>query len=455
MGALLDLSRKSKSPEESEEAAGVGSLRVMTADTIEGRPEDQIQCPNCFAVNHEYGECKTCGTTISPPVEEPEPDNVILKSKPVKQIKSLQKKYNLTNVQLGAGVAVLCLPLFFLMFCRPKAPDAGHVQNKPPAIATTRPSDEKAVKLAVDDAGFSATAPPMYWYEDTSEETSPTPSFSLVSEQANQRIMFLIYNDLAPINSLKDFLPKPPFTPVNRIDSQSAALVDGGDQIIGAGKMKWMLGHYWLVKEGEPKPMGVNIFIASFSAAAEGKSVLVIGRAFDDKKTYNFKTTLFVLDEIASELTAQANKEKLDEADGEFVKEPADIDQPEDGPKEYKLSSDADIDKFLEEAKKVLQEVLELPEGAVKEAKEYEEENNEPKVWKDPGLVVRINREGVVRGLQIIAPSKPSTKTDKLNKALEKAVLKVATFKNPPIVKQPEFEFKMRLKGTEVQLETD
>ncbi|MBX9694878.1 MAG: hypothetical protein K2Z81_20995, partial [Cyanobacteria bacterium] len=165
--------------------------------------------------------------------------------------------------------------------------------------------------------------------------------------------------------------------------------------------------------------------------------------------------TLFVLDEIASELTAQANKEKLDEADGEFVKEPADIDQPEDGPKEYKLSSDADIDKFLEEAKKVLQEVLELPEGAVKEAKEYEEENNEPKVWKDPGLVVRINREGVVRGLQIIAPSKPSTKTDKLNKALEKAVLKVATFKNPPIVKQPEFEFKMRLKGTEVQLETD
>ncbi|MBX9695606.1 MAG: hypothetical protein K2Z81_24695, partial [Cyanobacteria bacterium] len=286
MGALLDLSRKSKSPEESEEAAGVGSLRVMTADTIEGRPEDQIQCPNCFAVNHEYGECKTCGTTISPPVEEPEPDNVILKSKPVKQIKSLQKKYNLTNVQLGAGVAVLCLPLFFLMFCRPKAPDAGHVQNKPPAIATTRPSDEKAVKLAVDDAGFSATAPPMYWYEDTSEETSPTPSFSLVSEQANQRIMFLIYNDLAPIKSLKDFFPKPPFTPVNRIDSQSAALVDGGDQIIGAGKMKWMLGHYWLVKEGEPKPMGVNIFIASFSAAAEGKSVLVIGRAFDDKKTY-------------------------------------------------------------------------------------------------------------------------------------------------------------------------
>lgn len=454
MGALLDLSaRKSKSIDEAEGEQGVGALRSMEStektETKDGKKRDQILCPNCFAVNHEYGECKTCGTDIPEPVEEEEEsENAILNSKPAKEIKKLQKKYNISNAQLGAGVAVLCLPLFFLMFCSPKPPPPTQT-NAPAPIARTKASDPKAVELAVDEAGFSSTAPPMYWYEDTTEATSPAPSFGLFSEQANQKMTFMIYNDLAPVKSLKDFFPKPPFTNVERSDL-SHGLVDGGDQILGSGKVKWMLGKYTEPVEGA-EPRQIQMMIASFPAAVEGKSILLVGKAFDTEKTYNHKTTLFVLDEIASELTAQANKDKLDKQDGEFVLENGEIQEDtEDGKKSYKISTEEEIEAFVERAQKTLQEKLELPEGAIKEAETYEEENGEPKKWSDPGLQVKINREGVIRGIQILPAEKPDKKTDKLNKALEKAVVKVASFENPPIVKKPEFQFKVRLKGTEI-----
>lgn len=459
MGALLDLStRKVRSPGEGEEEGGVGTLRSsLDALSDEAALEQEkskvkIQCPTCFAVNADYGTCTTCGATIEAPPEEPEPSNKLMASKPVQELKKVQKQLKMTDKQaIAAGCGILAIPLILLTMCIPKAPPPPQATNTPPPsqISRTKPSDKKAVQLAVDEAGFSATVPPMYNYTDTSDITSPTPSFGLESEQANQKILFIVYDDLAPLQSLDNFVGKPPFTEVDRADKES--VVDSSEQILGAGKLKWILGRY--TKPGSEE--SVQIMVASFAAVKPGKSILVVAQAFDPKKrAYNHKTTLFILDEIASELTAAENEkvvssapsnEKLPSAKGEDEDE--DFDESENGKKSNTESTDEEIDKFIADAQKVLQDALDLPDNLVEQADEYEAENHKPKKWKEGGLLVGIDADGNVKRIELLSTD---PKAEALNHTLEKAVQKVAKFENAPVTKKPEYQFKVRLQGKEI-----
>lgn len=452
MGALLDLStRKSRPGGAGEEAEGVGTLRTMDANTEEEEPPEgeRIQCPNCFAVNAEYGECKTCGTMIEAPPPEEEPSNPILASKPVKQLRQIQKKHKITNQQaMIIGAAVLCLPMCLLALCGPKP----KVEDKPienTKIVKAPTSDKKAVETAVEYAGFSATAPPLYWYADTSEQTEGAKSFGLYSETSNQKILCIVQNDTTPLTNLDQFAGKPPYTDVDRADIQSC-VVDGGDQILGAGKLKWVLGRYTAPKHKEP----VTVLIASFPAVQTGKSILVIGQSYQDsdERKYDYKTTLFVLDQQASETTAKGNEERLEKGEPGEVVVGADEDEEdldEEGKKVIKVSTEEDIDKFLEAAKAKLQEKLDLPEKVTTSAAKYEEENKEPKKWKGVSLLIGIDREGQVRRME---KNLEDPKYEIISKALEKAVQDVSKFDDPPVVKTPEFQFKVRLLGTKIDL---
>lgn len=466
MGALLDLStRKVRSSGEGEEE-GVGTLR-SSMDALSEENQDRanvvkIQCPTCFAVNADYGTCTTCGATIEAPPEEPEPSNKLLASKPAKELKKLQKQYGITDKQakIGGGVLIGCLLMMVMCVGIPKGAKTDTTPSKPivQPIAKTPASDKKAVQLAVDEGGFSATAPPMYSYVDTSDLTAPTPSFGLNSEQANQKILFIVYDDLAPLTSLNNFCGKPPFQEVDRADA-SSSVIDSSEQILGAGKLKWILGRY--TKAGLKEP--IHIMLASFPAAKEGKSILVVAQAFDDKgkRAYNHKTTLFVLDEIASEMTAKRNEEVLstsnsdkgatatDEDDEEF-------DESEDGASDTKkasskISTEEEEDQFLVDAQTVLQEALDLPENLISVAEKYETENQKPKKWKEGGLLVGVDPEGHVKRIELLS-TEQNDKTETLNKALEKAVQKVEMFKDAPITKRGEFQFQVRLQGKEIVL---
>lgn len=467
MGALLDLSTRKVRSGTDEDEGGVGSLRTISDTETQAPPENtlKIQCPNCFAMNPEYGTCITCGATIEAPVEEPEPENKILASKPMKEIRKLQKKHGISNKQAAIGLAVVCLPILLIPMCSGGGGGGGGSTQQPTeappeaqqAPSKTRPSDKKAVELAVEEAGFSATAPPMYWYQDTSEITSPTPSFGLYSEQANQKLLFIVYNDDAPVKQLRSFAGKPPYTTVDRADL-GQAIVDSGNQILGATKLEWVLGKYQKPQE-KGDPLTVPIMLASFPGAKEGKSVLLVGQAMDDSgaRTYNHKTSLFVLDELASELTGQAIKDKKiessaktedDEEDEDFAEDSAKTDMP------VKQSTEEEIDAFIEKAAPILQEALVLPDNIQEMADGYEAEFKEPKKWKNAGLLIGVDREGLIKRIQVLNV-KTDDQTDTINKALEKAVQKVATFKDPPVVKELEFQFKVRLKGKEVDLKKE
>lgn len=456
MGALLDLStRKVKSSTDNEDGEGVGSLRTLDPSKVVDASmseDDLIKCPNCFAANDEYGECKTCGHTIEPPPKEEEPSNPILASKPAKEIRKLQKKYKVSNQQmyLGAG-AVFCVSLLGLALCGPKG-ESPATQPKPEVKRVkAEPSDKKAVEIATEYAGFSATPPPMYWYSDTSEITAPAKSFGLFSEQSNQRILFIIYNDETPINSLDKFVGKPPHVEVDRVNL-SNAVVDAGEQILGSGKLKWILGKY--TSPGQEN--SVNILLAAFPAAQEGKSILVVGQAFKDpdKRKYDFKTTLFVLDQLASEITARGNEEKMKENEPNQVFIHPDEDEEDvDTDKEVvKTSSDEDIQKFLEQAKEQIDKELDLPEGFVKSAEKFEEENGEPKKWKQVSLVVGLDHSGRVKRLE---KHVDEDKFEKISKAMENAIIKIGQFDNAPVVKKPEFKFRVRLLGSKVDLKEE
>lgn len=465
MGALLDLStRKVRSSGEGEED-GVGTLRSSLDALSEETHADQgkivkIQCPTCFAINADYGTCTTCGATIEAPPEEPEPSNKLMASKPVKELKNLQKQYGITDKQarIGGAVVIGCLLTMAMCVSIPKGAKTDSATKTPDVapIAKTKASDKKAVQLAVDEGGFSATAPPMYSYVDTSDLTAPTRSFGLNSEQANQKILFIVYDDLAPLSSLNNFVGKPPFQEVDRADA-GTAIIDSSEQILGAGKLKWILGRY--TKPGSKDP--IHILLASFPAAKEGKSILVVAQAYDDKskRAYNHKTTLFVLDEIASELTARQNEQTLasskdDTKASSADDEDEDFDESESGnssPKPSKQSTDEEIDQFMVDAQVVLQEALDLPENLISLADKYEEENKKPKKWKEGGLLVGIDPEGHVKRIELLA-TEQNEKTEALNKALEKAVQKVEVFKDAPITKKSEFQFQVRLQGKEIVL---
>lgn len=450
MGALLELSSRKYKANESEDGSTVGSLRSLEHDVQEQGvapvgSEQKIQCPNCFASNSGYGECATCHTLIEAPVEDETTNAKGAKGK----LKKFQKKHGISNRYVAILAGLILLPV--ISFGMSQLGKVAAPPPPPPPKATVKASDKKAVELAVELAGFTATPPHMYRYVDTSDKTAPSKSFGVESEQANQKILFVFNDDMTPLDSLGNFAGKPPFTEVDRADMESATQ-DSGDQILGNGKLKWILGKY--TQPGKQKP--VSLLIGAFPAAKEGKSLLVIGQglADSDQRQYNHKTTLFVLDELASEFTGHGNEERLKEVNKDQSTKTTmeEIDDDEDeGKTIVKMSSEEEIDKFIVEAQKLIQEKFEMPEDAAEHADEYEKENGKPKSWKMAGWVIGIDRDGNIKRLEKKGID-DNTKYEKLSKAMEKAVTDVGKFENPPITKAQEFKFRMRLKGKEIEI---
>ncbi|MBP7861654.1 hypothetical protein KA183_08220 [bacterium] len=452
MGALLELSSRKYKANESEDGSTVGSLRTLEHDAQEQGiapvgSEQKIQCPNCFASNSEYGECATCHTIIEPPVEDESTNAKGAKGK----LKKFQKKHGLSNRYVAILAGLILLPIISFGMSQ-----LGKVAAPPPPpdkLVKEKPSDRKAVDLASDSAGFPATPPPKYRYADTSEKTSPSKSFGIESEQANQKILFVIYDDMTPVDALSNFAGKPPFTEVDRTETDVSTF-DSGDQILGNGKLKWILGKY--TQPGKQKPL--NLLLAAFPAAQEGKSILVIGQglADSDQRQYNHKTTLFLLDELASETTAYRHSKDLqdlnkDQSAKKLEDELGDDEDEEGGKQLVKESTPEEIDKFVVEAQKLIQEKFEMPEDAAEHADTVEKETGKPKVWKMAGWVIGIDRDGNIKRLEKKGIDE-NTKYEKLSKAMEKAVTDVGKFENPPVTKAQEFKFRMRLKGKEIEI---
>lgn len=437
MGALLDVSsKKAKMGADGEDGLTSLKSKLDTEPAAAGEEADRIICPVCFSSNHSYGACSNCGNHIEAPPEEPEAKTV--KDKAGKAVKKIQKKTGLTNKQAIIAAAVL-LPLTLItlvsMF-KPAPPPAPDDSVKLPGQFKTHENSEAAKKLAVEVAGFRVQPLDDYWYEDTSELTKPNQSFGVYSERTNQKILFVIQNDMSAFQNLKAFEKKPPY--VEDFFFNEGINSETGKQVLGEDTLNWMI-----LNGADGKGKGMKILLASFPALKENQSILVTGQPLskEGNASYDPTITMAVIDHMSAERTERANQNKRPGATQEDTEE-----EVEDETKD--LASDEDVKKFLEEAKTVITKNFSLPDWAAEEMKKDKSERRKIKAK----LKVGIDHEGMVKALEKLDVDADEDQ-EKLSSALQSAVTKSAPFKFVPNIKEPQLKFIVRLSGDKIKIE--
>lgn len=445
IGALLDMStRKLRASEGEDGEDGIAGLRTKALEESVVVPQEKLEkytCPNCFSTNTKVGPCFNCGTVIDPPPPEPEPEGK-LKHIPIQKLKKLKDKYGVTDQQLmiAAGI-ILGFPLLGMMFCSSPSQTVAPV----PATDTTTqgPSShanaEKAVQVAVEQAGFKATTPPGYWYEDTAEITKPSASFGLYSERANQKIIFTIVDDMSPYNNLENFTGKPAYTDVLTTDTK---LVEEGNQILGHGQFKWSVSRYLNPKGGDKL-----VLTGAFPAPSKGKSVLVVGTNLKDATVYDYKSTLFAVDQMATDLTAKGNEARMNEA-GKMGGQKGTgattgTDTSDTTPAEKPIATDEEVTAYLKKMEELIQSKLVLPDEAQEEMKK-----NKPKKLRVT-VTLGIDEEGNVKKIELTKMSE----LDRVNSAVEKAINANAPFKDVPNMKDDKLTVLVMLNKDKIKLE--
>jgi TonB C terminal len=431
MSAMLDMSaRKMRGATDGDDEGRIASLRTRAEEQpgVGGEKVERIICSNCHAINAEYGPCNNCGTEIAPEVEV-EPTGKLAKILPMKQLKQLQKKSGLSDKQVMIGGAfAIGFPLFALMFCMPSsAPPAATVA---PETAIGKNSSPEAVRLGVS-VGFKGTAPPEYWYEDTSKQTAPAKSFGIYSETTNQKLLFLVFDDQSAVQNFEQFLLKPPFVTLTEVPQQASNVhADDGSETFGSGSLKWFVGKY-SVEATEGNPSGyAKILLASFQGQNPAQSVLVIGRPLKDTATYDYKSALWLIDQMGEDFTKAENEKKISSAPGitnQGVKKAdkkaaAGNDDEEDTKPVGKIATPDEIKKWLDSAQKQIQAKWTVPDGMASDVKD-------PKSKKlHVNFTIAIDNTGAITKIDLTDPSD----VDKVNNSVQKALNAASPFKDPP-----------------------
>lgn len=435
IGALLDMSaRKLRTAQDGaeEEVDGIAGLRTKleTETTSAAAEKAALQCPNCMSFNAKPGPCITCGTEIEAPPEEVVPENKV--EFIIYKAKKLKEQYNVTNKQLAIAGAVVAFPLVMMMMCSsPAPPPTAVVPGTDTATTTVHQNSDKAMQAAVEDAGFKATPPPGYWFEDTTPITGDAKSFGLYSERANQKVIFIINDDVTPCKNLVNFTVKPPYvtTPGGGdpkvIEEQHQAFGEEGDF------------HYYAMRYGFGADTMISL-IGSFPAVDPKKCVLMIGQTLKEKTTYDYKSGVWLVDQMGSERTkrgnqAIVNKTKDDDATATTTStaEPSDLGTPEQ------------INEFLTKTGEKIQAALTLPNEAAEELKKKKSKKMKVRV------VVGIDAEGKLTKIDIAEPSELESVTN----AVVKAINNSTPFETPPKTKEGKLSLKISLDMDKITVE--
>ncbi|HEY9783779.1 MAG TPA: TonB C-terminal domain-containing protein [Candidatus Obscuribacterales bacterium] len=429
IGALLDMSaRKLRTATEGGEEEGEGIAGLRTRLETDRSPEagekvEKIYCPNCHSINTKYGPCFNCGTEIEAPEPEEIPEDKV--GLAVHKAKALQTKYGITNKHLAIVAAVVLLPLMMFYMCGPSTPGPTVTQTPTNVMHA---NDEAAVKVATEYAGFKASPPPGYWYEDTTERTKPALSFSLKSQRANQDVLFVVYDDMTPTKNLVDFLGKPAYMDVRSAGAQPEK-VDENYRIIGTGDLHYHVGRYVTPKETQRL-----VLVGAYASPVKDKSILIIGTSLNEDNIYDYQSTLWLVDHMASEFTEKGNKERMAKA-GTTTGTDATTTGEDIKTGESTEASEADIRSFLAKVQDDVQSKLQLPDEVSDERKKKKSRKLKVK------LSVTIDEEGKITKLDIGEPSEVESVTN----AVLKAVNASAPFEKAPKTKEGKLSFNVRL----------
>lgn len=439
IGALLDMSaRKLRTAQEGgeEETDGIAGLRskLESEGTAAAAEKAALQCPNCMSFNSKPGPCITCGTEIEAPPEEVVPENKV--ELVVYKAKKLKEKYNVTNKQLAIAGAVVALPLVMMMMCSsPSTPPAVKDVATDTAAPTVHQNSDIAMQNAVDYAGFKATPPPGYWYEDTSSLSGQQKSFGLYSERANQKNIFLIYDDLsAGEKNLANFLQKPPYFTVP----------PGGGEAKPIETIRQPFGEegqyftYYAMRYGYAESATVGL-VGSVPAVDSKKSILMIGQSLNEKSGYDYKSAVWLVDQMGSERTKRGNEAIL--AKNASAKTDATADGTTTDAQE--VATPEQMTEFLGKTAEKIQGNLTLPNETADELKKKKSKKMKVRV------VVTVDSEGKLTKIEISEPSE----LESVNLAVVKAINNSAPIENLPKTKDGKLSLKVSLDMDKISVE--
>ena len=415
---------------------GIAGLRskLESEGTAAAAEKAALQCPNCMSFNSKPGPCITCGTEIEAPPEEVVPENKV--ELVVYQAKKLKEKYNVTNKQLAIAGAVVAFPLVMMMMCSsPSTPPAVKDAATDTATTVVHQNSDKAMQNAVDYAGFKATPPPGYWYEDTSSLTGEQKSFGLYSERSNQKNIFLIYDDLsAGEKNLSNFLQKPPYFTVP----------PGGGEAKPIETIRQPFGEegqyftYHAMRYGFAETAAVGL-VGSVPAVDPKKSILMIGQSLNEKATYDYKSAVWLVDQMGSERTKRGNDrikaKNADSKDGDTT-DGAATDAPE-------VATPEQIAEFLTKTAEKIQGKLTLPNETADELKKKKSKKMKVRV------VVGLDEEGKLTKIEISEPSELESVTT----AVVKAINNSTPIENVPKTKDGKLSLKVSLDMDKISVE--
>jgi TonB family protein len=288
-------------------------------------------CPHCQAINVEMGECKKCGADLE--TGELPDDEYDGGDDHGHHLRDMQSGGGLSKRQImfgGAGILLLGSLLMMLMGApKPQGANAPGtttttttdtpyvaepslgIDGKPvmgpdgkPIMAMPKENSVKAYEMAAKEAGFSEQPPQSYVYEDTSAITAPIPSFGLTSELHNQRLLFIIWDNPAPLQKLELITQKPPFLTVS-IPDLGKIKVAQGSGLVGGAPFKWFAGRYWNPEKTDKDKVEMAV-ISAFKAADPKKAIVLVARPFDRGPKIDYNSVIWLVDTMGAQAATTA-----------------------------------------------------------------------------------------------------------------------------------------------------
>jgi len=251
------------------------------------------------------------------PTHEPEVD----KSK----LRGMNTPNKLTKKQLLiGGIGLACVGLLLVVFGSMKpsespkqvAPETQNAEKKEaaPIAEGSAEAAAEAANIAEKYAHFSKFPPPGFSFENTSKLSSDFPSFALVSERQNQRVMIVVWNNLGPVKDLKVLLKNVPYANFEKIETTEfdKVKIEKGQSYIENDTMNWFVGRYTHADDKKKKEM---MLIGAYRHPTDTtKSVVVFARPFVQEGNFDFRTSLWLIDSMTKHgVTASEKKRAAEE----------------------------------------------------------------------------------------------------------------------------------------------
>ncbi len=418
-------------------------------------------CPECHTVNVMTGNCFKCGALVEdrapeedtgehdehehghghghePCAEEPPTHHYHHIDAGTRLRTSSPGGMSKKNMILIGATALLGLALLMMMGGGQQPQTSG----PPPNTSQKNPEElkasaDKAIAIAVRYAGFKDVAPNEWTFEDTSAETGASPSFGMNSVRGNQKVLFVVWDNVSPIGNLELILMKVPFTDFAPPDALSQARFDSGEGIVGSGKFRWFVGRYLSQKEKKLE----MAFIGAYPSPIEGKAIVVIARPLDldaaatqpnsvgqPTAVIDYKTTLWLIDTMAAAYTAESKAER----EGTEVSQKAPPPPPEQKP----LATADQIEAYRKQVEAKIKGGFKPPADTAKQK---------------AIVLIGLTETGSVKKLELKEPSGMET----FDQSILKAISTGEPYPAAPHTKSETVDFRVTADGAKVSLERD